>query len=270
MVAACSSRNSYRQEREGIPIKDSAEIKLMKEACSRAAKILEEMVHHAKPGMTTYDLDRFGKGLMDKLQVESACFGYPGERGNFPSYTCISIDREVVHGVASLNRLIEEGSLVSIDVVVRYQGYIGDNARSFILGAADPERIKLLEITKNALVAGIQHAKNGNRIGDISHSIQKMVEQAGFSVIREFVGHGVGTSMHEAPQIPNYGRRGIGPKIRPGMTLAIEPMVNMGRKEIDILSDGWTVVTRDGLPSAHFEHTVLVLSDGVEILTSAN
>lgn len=239
----------------------------MRETCARAALVLSEMAHAAQVGMTTYDLDRLAKKEMDKLGVESACFGYPGSKNNFPSYTCISVNEEVVHGIGTLNRVIEAGDVVSLDVVVKYKGYIGDNARTVIVGNTSMENERLVDTTREALERGIAQAIKGNRVGDISHAIQRFVESAGYSVIREFVGHGVGASMHELPQIPNYGRRKTGPKLKPGMTLAIEPMVNMGRKEVTILDDGWTVVTNDSLPSAHFEHTVLILSDGVEILT---
>jgi methionyl aminopeptidase len=269
MVAASSGRGSHRNQSNAIPIKSSDEIRLMREVCRKAALVLDEMAQHARPGMSTYDLDRFGKSVMDRLGVESACFGYPGSLKPFPCYTCISVGSEVVHGVASLHRILNEGEVISLDVVVRFRGYIGDNARSIVLGNADVQTQRLLAATKEALSVGIRNAVAGNRIGDISHSIQEHAEKSGFSVIREFVGHGVGKSMHEEPQIPNYGRKNTGAKILPGMTLAIEPMVNAGRKEVDILDDGWTVVTRDGLPSAHFEHTVLILSDGVEVLTTS-
>ena len=260
-----------RHEAEsGIPIKSAEEIKLMRETCTRAAQVLEEMAQNTAPGTTTYDLDRLGKRVMEKLGVESACFGYQGSRGAFPSYTCISVNNEVVHGIGDLNRVIEEGDVVSLDVVVRYQGYVGDNARTVIVGQGSEKNQRLVNTTREALMKGIDKAVKGNRIGDISFTIQKYVEKSGYSVIREFVGHGVGVDMHEEPQIPNYGRRHTGPMIQPGMTLAIEPMVNMGRKDVRILDDGWTVVTTDGLPSAHFEHTVLVLTDGVEILTKLN
>ncbi len=270
MASSASSRTLRRETESRIPIKSADEIKLMRETCSRAAIVLSEMVHAAEVGMTTYDLDRLGKRAMDRLGVESACFGYPGSKNRFPCYTCISINDEVVHGIASLHRTIEDGDVVSLDVVVKYNGYIGDNARTIIVGNTTEAKQQLLESTQHALKRGIDQALKGNRVGDISNAIQRTVEKAGYSVIREFVGHGVGVEMHEHPQIPNYGRRSTGPKLFPGMTLAIEPMVNMGRKEVSILEDGWTVVTNDGLPSAHFEHTVLILSDGVEILTNAD
>ncbi|MCG8525670.1 MAG: type I methionyl aminopeptidase [Opitutales bacterium] len=267
MASSSSSRGHYRQREDAIPIKSPEEIRLMKEVCTRAAQVLQEMIEATEVGVTTYDLDRVGKKAMEKLGVESACFGYPGSRRPFPSYTCISINDEVVHGIASLDRIVENGDVVSLDVVVKYKGYIGDNARTIIVGSASEENQRLISKTKEAFDVGIGHARSGNRIGDVSHSIQKFVEKAGYSVIREFVGHGVGKTMHEPPQIPNFGRRRTGDLIRPGMTLAIEPMVNMGRKEVSVLDDGWTVTTNDGLPAAHHENTILVLSDGVEVLT---
>ena len=270
MASYSNSRVLRYEANSGIPIKDAEEIKLMRETCNRAAIVLDEMVQQTVTGITTYDLDRLGKRVMEKLGVESACYGYAGTKRAFPSYTCISINSEVVHGIADLSRVVEDGDVVSLDVVVRYKGYVGDNARTVIVGQASEKNQRLIEATREALTKGIEKAVKGNRIGDISFAIQKYVEKAGFSVIREFVGHGVGVSMHEEPQIPNYGRKRTGPMIRPGMTLAIEPMVNMGRKDVRILDDGWTVVTTDGLPSAHFEHTVLVLTDGVEILTKLN
>jgi methionyl aminopeptidase len=269
-MASSSSSRALQREAELIPIKSPDEIKQMREACRIAANALQCLVESAKVGMTTYDLDRIGKKAIESQGAISACFGYPGSRGAFPCYTCISINDEVVHGVSSLDRCIEDGDVVSLDVVVKYNGFVGDNARTIVVGKSDEKKDLLLASTSDALVKGIEKAIKGNRIGDISNAIQKSVEKDGFSVIREFVGHGVGLSMHEPPQIPNYGRRHVGPLIAPGMTLAIEPMVNMGRKDVSILNDGWTVVTKDGLPSAHFEHTILVLSDGVEVLTTPN
>jgi methionyl aminopeptidase len=269
MASSSSSRSLYR-EAELIPIKSADEIKLMRETCRIAAVSLETMAQSLEVGMTTYDLDLIGKKAIESQGAISACFGYSGSKGKFPCYTCISINDEVVHGVSRLDRCIEDGDIVSLDVVVRYKGFVGDNARSLVVGTSNEKKDHLLATTKTALEKGIEKASKGNRVGDISHSIQKFVENEGFSVIREFVGHGVGLSMHEPPQIPNFGRRHTGPVLAPGMTLAIEPMVNMGSKEVAVLDDGWTVITKDGLPSAHFEHTILILSDGVEVLTTPN
>ncbi|MEN9840391.1 MAG: hypothetical protein RL376_191, partial [Verrucomicrobiota bacterium] len=174
---------------------------------------------------------------------------------------------EVVHGIGSLKRVLRDGDIISLDIVVEYQGYIGDNAYTVALGQIDPRIQKLLTVSQEALVLGIAQARVGNRIGDISHAIQTHCEKNGFGVVRDLVGHGVGVEMHEDPQIPNFGRKGSGAKIRPGMTLAIEPMVNLGTHRTKCLSDGWTIVTTDSSPSAHFEHTVLTREEGPEILT---
>jgi methionyl aminopeptidase len=185
----------------------------------------------------------------------------------FPSYSCLSVNEEVVHGIGSVNRILQDGDVVALDVVVSYQGFIGDNACTVAVGEIPAETRKLLEVTQEALRKGISRAVAGKRVGDISSAVQRHVETNGFSVVREFVGHGVGVSMHEEPQIPNFGRPGTGPKLRPGMTLAIEPMVNLGRPEVEVLADGWTVTTRDRTPSAHFEHTVLITDGAPEVLT---
>jgi methionyl aminopeptidase len=173
----------------------------------------------------------------------------------------------VVHGIGSLKRILRDGDIISVDVTVEYEGYIGDNAVTVPVGQIPPRVAELLSVTEAALALGIKQAVTGNRIGDISHAVQAYVEGHGFSIVREMVGHGVGRSMHEEPQIPNFGRRHTGEKIRPGMTLAIEPMVNLGLHQVRTLADGWTVVTADGTPSAHFEHTVLTTESGPEILT---
>lgn len=242
----------------------------MRDACRVAAAVLDRMVSAVTPGVTTYDLDRLGKACMDELGAESACFGYPGQKNLFPAYTCISINEEVVHGIGSLDKVIQDGDVVSLDVVTRYKGYIGDNARTVIAGQGDEATQRLLKVSEEALMLGIEQARPGNRVGDISYAIQHWVEKHGFNVIREYVGHGVGLEMHEHPQIPNYGKRRTGPVIVSGMTLAIEPMVLMGDRNVRLLPDGWTVVSRDGKPAAHFEHTVLVTNKGAEVLTTVN
>jgi methionyl aminopeptidase len=197
----------------------------------------------------------------------SACYNYQVGKRRFPSYTCISVNEEVVHGIASTKRVLRRGDVVALDVTVIHRGFVGDNACTVRVGEVDPQVDRLLTVTEEALHVGIQEARPGNRVGDISAAIQRFVESHGFSVVREFVGHGVGRSMHEDPQIPNFGKSGSGPQLLPGMTLAIEPMVNLGRPEVEVLADGWTVVARDRRPSAHFEHTVLVTPEGPEILT---
>jgi methionyl aminopeptidase len=250
-----------------IPIKNPEAIKRMRESCAIAATILARLKEQVRPGITTYDLDQIGRDLIAAHGARSAPYGYQLHSRRYPAYTCLSVNEEVVHGIGSLKRILREGDIISVDVTVEYNGYIGDNAVTVPVGLIAPRVAELLKVTEEALYLGIQQAVTGNRIGDISHTVQTFVEAHGFSIVREMVGHGVGRAMHEEPQIPNFGRRSSGEKIKPGMTLAIEPMVNLGRYEVRTLSDGWTVVTADGSPSAHFEHTVLTTDSGPEILT---
>ncbi len=251
-----------------IPIKNAEGIRHMRDACAIAATVLAKLKAHVRPGITTYDLDQIGRDLISSFGARSAPHGYTHGSGRpYPAYTCLSVNEEVVHGIGSLKRVLRDGNIVSLDVTVEYNGYIGDNAVTVPVGPIAPRTTELLLVTEEALRRGIAQAVVGNHIGDISHAIQTYVEAHGFSIVREMVGHGVGRKMHEEPQIPNFGRRNTGEKLRPGMTLAIEPMVNLGRPEVRTLSDGWTVVTADGSPSAHFEHTVLTTDRGPEILT---
>lgn len=250
-----------------IPIKNEAGIAGMREACAVASTVLYRLREHVKPGITTYDLDQIGRDLIAELGARSACYGYQVGSRRFPAHTCLSVNEEVVHGIGSLKRVLHDGDIIALDVVVEYRGYIGDNAITVPVGSISPARAKLLQVTEEALRLGIAQAKVGNRIGDISHAVQVHVEKNGFGVVRDMVGHGVGTSMHEEPQIPNFGRRGKGDLIKPGMTLAIEPMVNVGSWRTRTLRDGWTIVTADNADSAHFEHTVLTTAQGPEVLT---
>jgi methionyl aminopeptidase len=251
-----------------IPLKNTEAIKRMRESCLIAATVLARLKEQVRPGITTYDLDQIGRDLISSFGARSAPYGYKHGSGQpYPAYTCLSVNEEVVHGIGSLRRILRDGDIISLDVTVEYNGYIGDNAVTVPVGAIPPRVAELLKVTAEALRLGIGQATVGNRIGDISHAVQAYVEAHGFSIVREMVGHGVGRAMHEEPQIPNFGRRNSGDKIKPGMTLAIEPMVNLGRHEVRTLADGWTVVTRDGSPSAHFEHTVLTTDSGPEILT---
>ena len=251
-----------------IPIKNPEAIKRMRESCAIAATVLARLKEQVRPGITTYDLDQIGRDLIASFGARSAPYGYQHGSGRpYPAYTCLSVNEEVVHGIGSLKRILRDGDIISVDVTVEYQGYIGDNAVTVPVGAIAPRVAELLQVTEAALALGIKQAVTGNRIGDIAHAVQTYVEAHGFSIVREMVGHGVGRAMHEEPQIPNFGRRHSGDKIKPGMTLAIEPMVNLGRHEVRTLTDGWTVVTRDSSPSAHFEHTVLTTDSGPEILT---
>jgi methionyl aminopeptidase len=250
-----------------IPIKNPEAIKRMREACAVAATVLSRLKEQVRPGITTYDLDQIGRDLIASFGARSACHGYQLHSRRYPAYTCLSVNEEVVHGIGSLKRILRDGDIISLDVVVEFNGYIGDNALTVPVGTIAPRTAELLKVTEQALQLGIKQATIGNRIGDISHTVQTFVESHGFSVVREMVGHGVGRAMHEEPQIPNFGRRNSGEKIKAGMTLAIEPMVNLGGYAVRTLSDGWTVVTTDGQPSAHFEHTVLTTDAGPEILT---
>ncbi len=250
-----------------VPIKDKDGIARMREACAIAATVLEGLKPLVKPGITTQDLEEAGRDAIARLGARSACFGYQHGSRRYPAHTCISVNEEVVHGIPSFRRVLREGDIVSLDIVVWYNGYVGDNAFTVPVGPVSPAIQKLLRVTREALDIGIRQALVGNRIGDVSAAIQTFVEANGYSVVRDMVGHGVGVSMHEPPEIPNFGKRGTGEKIKPGMTLAIEPMVNMGGYKTKTLSDGWTIVTADQSPSAHFEHTVLTTDRGPEILT---
>lgn len=244
-------------------IKNQSEIAAVRQACRLAHEVLYEMAGHLRPGLTTAELDDFAAERIRARGARSAFLGYRG----FPRHTCLSVNDEVVHGVAGPRRL-QFGDVVSVDVGVLYGGFVGDTAATFPVGGCDPAAQRLLDVTQKALDLGIAQARGGNLVSDISRAVQGCVEGAGFSVVREFVGHGVGRSVHEEPQIPNFvenGRRS--PRLRAGMTIAIEPMVNAGRREVRVLNDGWTVVTADGRMSAHFEHTVLITEAEPEILT---
>lgn len=250
-----------------IPIKNAHEIEKMRKACSIAAQVLEQMCKRVVSGISTYELDQIGKALMEEMGAQSACFNYRVGSKIYPAYTCISVNEEIIHGIGTFKRVLQEGDIVSVDVSVVSDGFIGDNARTVIIQPASEEARKLVKVTEEALYKGIEQARSSNRVGDISAAIQEHVEKHGFSVVRDFVGHGVGRLMHEEPQVPNFGRKNSGPKLKPGMTLAIEPMVNMGVSAVRYADDGWTAVTGDGKLSAHFEHTVLVSDEGPEILT---
>jgi len=250
-----------------IPIKNAHEIKSMKEACFIAAFVLDKMCESVKPGMNTYDLDQLGKKLIEQMGAKSACYRHKIGSKFYPAYTCISVNDEVVHGIGSPKRILHPQDSVSIDVSIIYNNFVGDNARTIPLDGANEKVKKLINTTEIALSKGIEQARSGNKVGDISAAIQEFVEAHGYSIVRDFVGHGIGHSIHEEPQIPNFGRKNTGPKLKSGMTLAIEPMVNMGTYEVKIDKDGFTVRTKDGQPSAHFEHTVLITDEGPEILT---
>lgn len=235
----------------------------MRTACRASARVLDAVAKQVRPGITTGELDDFAADRIAGIGGKSAFLGYKG----YPRHSCISVNDEVVHGIAG-NRVIAFGDIVSIDVGVTVDGFIGDNARTVVVGECDSNTQKLIEVTERSLYAGISCAVAGNRVSDISRAIQDLVESNGFSVVREFVGHGVGRTMHEDPQVPNFVEpRKKSAILRPGMTLAIEPMVNAGGAAVKVLQDGWTVVTRDGAASVHFEHTVLVRDGEPEVMT---
>lgn len=248
-------------------VKTPLQIERMREACAVAAKVLQQMKALVRPGITTKDLDEAGRDFMAALGARSADYGYQIGSRRYPAHTCISVNEEIVHGVPSFRRVLQDGDIVSLDVTVAYNGFIGDNALTIPVGDIEPRLGNLIRVTEEALAAGIMHAVVGNRIGEISHAVQVYVESHGYSVVRDLVGHGVGERMHEPPEVPNFGSRNSGPVIKPGMTLAIEPMVNLGGCRTKTLPDGWTVITADRSPSAHFEHTVLTTEQGPEILT---
>lgn len=245
-----------------IILKNDRDVEAMRAAGSIAHAVLHEVAAWITPGVTTKEVDQFAATRIKSYGAKSAFLGYR----KYPCHICISVNQEVVHGLAS-DRRVQFGDIVSLDVGVVYNGYIGDNACTIAVGGCDVLAQKLIDVTEKALYEGIARALPGNRVVDISRAIQTFVEANGFSVVREFVGHGVGRSMHEEPQVPNYVDGKGSPKLRPGMTLALEPMVNAGSPAVEVLSDGWTVVTKDGRPSAHFEHTILITEGEPEILT---
>ena len=245
-----------------IVLKTEEEIKKMAEACRIVAEVLEGLKKLVSPGVTTKELDEFAESYIVSKGARPAFKGYRG----YPSTVCASLNEQVVHGIPSANKL-KNGDIISVDVGVHYNGFYGDAAITLPVGSISKEAQKLLAVTENALEAGIEKAVVGNRLSDISSTIQEHVESEGFSVVKAFVGHGIGRELHEEPQIPNYGRPGEGPKLLEGMTLAIEPMVNAGSWEVNVLNDGWTAVTKDGSLSAHFEHTVAITNKGQRILT---
>lgn len=247
-----------------IMIKTPQEIEKMRRSGQVVREILEHVRQFVKPGATTQDLENAAAEKMKELGAKPAFKGYHG----YPCVLCTSVNDEVVHGIPSSTRVLKDGDIVSIDTGVIIDGYYGDSATTIAVGSKIPEKTrKLLEVTKTSLQRGIDAIKPGATLGDVGAAVQEVVEAGGFSVVRDFVGHGIGTRLHEDPQVPNYGRRGQGQKLREGMVIAIEPMVNVGRPEVQVLSDGWTAVTQDGSLSAHFEHTVAVTAQGAEILT---
>lgn len=245
-----------------IPLKSKSDLAMLRESGRILAEVIFELEKSVVPGITTAEIDRVAEELISRRKVVPAFKGYRG----FPAVACVSVNEEIVHGIPG-SRIIKDGDNVSIDLGVNYRGYFSDAAVTVIAGTPLPDMARLVGVTRQALYEGIKAAMVGCRLGDVSHAIQKFVERNGFSVVREFVGHGIGRQLHEEPEVPNYGMPGRGPLLKEGMVLAIEPMVNIGTWRSEILDNGWTAVTGDRLPSAHFEHTVAVTDQGPEILT---
>jgi methionyl aminopeptidase len=247
-----------------VVLKSLAEIEKMRRAGQVTREVLELLREHVKPGVTTMDLEKIAAGRVDELGFKAAFKGY----GGYPCVLCASVNSEVVHGIPSPKRVLKEGDIVSLDFGVFVDGYCGDAAITVPVGEKiAPETARLLKVTEASLHAAIGVVRPGATLGDVGSAVQKMVEAAGFSVVRDFVGHGIGVHMHEDPQVPNFGEAGRGMKLRAGMVIAIEPMVNAGKPDVVVLEDGWTAVAADGSMSAHFEHTVAVTATGARILT---
>ena len=245
-----------------ISIKSSRDLKLMREACVISARALKLGGEAVQPGVTTGEIDRIIRQYIESTGAKPNFLGY----GGFPASACISVNETVIHGIPG-NYVIREGDIVSIDVGAELNGFNGDNAATFAAGKISAEAQALMDATRESLYEGIRAAQAGNRVGDIGAAVQRYVEMRGYSVVRQFVGHGVGTDLHEDPSVPNFGTPGRGVRLLPGMTLAIEPMVNAGTHEVKVLGDGWTTVTADGRLSAHFEHTIAITPDGPVIMT---
>ncbi|WP_458415178.1 type I methionyl aminopeptidase [Schinkia sp. CFF1] len=247
-----------------IICKTVREIEIMREAGKIVALTHQELKKHIKPGITTKELDNIAEKTIRYYNAIPSFKGYNG----FPGSICASVNEELVHGIPG-DRVLRDGDIISIDIGAKYNGYHGDSAWTYAVGSIDDETNKLLEVTEQSLYKGLDEAKAGVRLSNISHAIQTYVEAGGFSIVREYVGHGVGQDLHEDPQIPHYGPPNKGPRLKPGMVLAVEPMVNAGTRYVKTLSDNWTVVTVDGKMCAHFEHTIAITETGFEILTKA-
>ena len=247
-----------------IYLKTDEEIELMREANQLVGKTLGEVAKHIVPGVSTLQLDKIAEEFIRDNGAVPAFLGY----GGFPNSICASVNDQVVHGIPSSKMILKEGDVISVDCGTILNGFVGDSASTFCVGEVVPEVKKLLKATKDSLYLGIQCAVEGHRLGDISNAIQTYCESQGYSVVRELVGHGIGRKMHEEPEVPNYGRRGCGPLLRNGMCICIEPMINMGSKNVAFEKDGWTVRTKDRKPSAHFEHCIAIRPDGPQILSS--
>jgi methionyl aminopeptidase len=250
-----------------ISIKSPKEIEKMRRAGAVAAAVLDAVCSHVVAGISTAELDRLAKEIMDRHGARSSTFGFRSGGRVFPGYGCWSINDEIVHGLPSEQRILQEGDIISVDLTVSVDGFVGDNTRTVVIGSVRPEVQRLVDVTQKALLAGIDAARAGNTVGHISAAIQRWADENKLGVVRELVGHGIGREMHEDPQIPNYGIAGQGPLLKSGMTLAIEPMFTLGSAKISTDSDGWTIRTADGSWAAHWEHTVLITDNLPEILT---
>jgi methionyl aminopeptidase len=247
-----------------ILYKSKEEIELIRHSSLLVAKTLAEVAKEIKAGVSTLSLDQLAEDFIRSHQAEP---GFKGYRG-FPYTLCVSVNAEVVHGMPG-KYILKEGDVISVDCGVKKAGYYGDSAYTFCVGEGKPEVIELLKVTKESLYKGIEMAVVGMRVGDIGHAVQSHAESKGYGVVRELVGHGVGKNLHEDPEVPNYGKKGSGPKLQAGLVIAIEPMINLGKKNVKQAKDGWTIITSDGLPSAHFEHTIAVTAEGkADILSS--
>ncbi|RJP20129.1 MAG: type I methionyl aminopeptidase [Candidatus Abyssobacteria bacterium SURF_5] len=246
-----------------IVIRSEDELAILRAANRIIARILQELAVDIRAGVSTEALDKKAERLIAAAGGKPAFKGYRG----YPKTICTSIDEQVVHGIPSSTVILKEGDILSIDIGIVYRGYVGDTAATFTVGEVSDEKKRLIRVTRESLYKGIERAREGNRLSDISHAVQSHVESHRFSVVRDFVGHGIGQQMHEEPQIPNFGRPHLGPRLQAGMVLAIEPMVNAGSYEVRVLDDGWTAVTKDGRPSAHFEHSIAVTKGEAEILS---
>ncbi len=246
-----------------VTIKTAREIELMREAGRLLEKVHNELAEFVRPGISTLDIDRFGEKLIRSLGCTPNFLNYNG----YPASICVSVNDEVVHGIPKKNRILQEGDIVSLDAGLIYKGYHSDAARTHAVGKISPEAQQLIDVTRNSFFEGIKYAKAGNHLYDISAAIGNYAQQFGYGVVRDLVGHGIGTHLHEDPQIPNFAQKRRGVRLIPGMTLAIEPMINQGRADVEWLNDDWTVVTQDGSLSAHYENTVLITEGEPEILT---
>lgn len=246
-----------------IQIKNPTELKLMLKAGELAAQALELAGKNVAPGISTWELDRIVNDYIVSHGGHSPCKGYCG----FPGHNCFSVNEELIHGIPSKKKILKEGDIISCDIVAELNGFMGDNTKTFCVGEVSDEAKRIMKATEEALYKGIEQAVAGNRVGDISNAVQTHVESYGYAVVRKYIGHGLGREMHEDPEVPNYGTKGRGPRLTPGMTIAIEPMVNTNSHEVNILGDKWTVVTTDGSLSCHFEHTVAITNGEPVILT---